>query len=238
MPGASSGDGAASAEMGAPHLHFTIVGQPSEPEIDKQPQTIFMPVTPGYYSDVRNPADKGAASGWQGPRRGSGRVAMVEMRASASTISAGRGSADATGEDCANRAGEEAAVWRSGGMADRRSFSRRAGVSTVIRRGVRQSVDVPFDCRSSWPQTVIGVRTSGEPSAIATSVAAAVRSVNPEYPMTQVRTMDQVVSESLVMDWLTLLVLGEFWSGWRWRFSGGDFRDLWGDDVFGGAAEA
>lgn len=34
---------------GAGRLHFTIVGQSSEEEVEKQPQTIFMPVTPGYY---------------------------------------------------------------------------------------------------------------------------------------------------------------------------------------------
>ncbi len=70
-------------------------------------------------------------------------------------------------------------------------------------------VDVPFD-QSPWPQTVIGVRTNGEPSAVASSVAAAIRSVNPDYPMTQVKTMDQVVSESLVTDRFVLLVFGSF----------------------------
>jgi putative ABC transport system permease protein len=34
---------------GAGRLHFTIVGQSSEEEVEKQPQAIFMPVTPGYY---------------------------------------------------------------------------------------------------------------------------------------------------------------------------------------------
>jgi putative ABC transport system permease protein len=41
-------------------------------------------------------------------------------------------------------------------------------------------------------------------------VAAAIRSVNPDYPMTQVKTMDQVVSESLVADRFMLLVFGSF----------------------------
>jgi len=75
--------------------------------------------------------------------------------------------------------------------------------------GVSAEVDVPFD-QCPWPQTVIGVRTSGEPGAIASSVAAAVRSVNPDYPMTQVKTMDQVVSESMVTDRFVLLVFGSF----------------------------
>jgi ABC-type antimicrobial peptide transport system permease subunit len=70
-------------------------------------------------------------------------------------------------------------------------------------------VDVPFE-QAPWPQTVIGVRTNGEPTAVASSVAAAIRSVNPDFPMTQVKTMDQVVSESLVTDRFVLLVFGSF----------------------------
>lgn len=70
-------------------------------------------------------------------------------------------------------------------------------------------VDVPFD-QSPWPQAIISVRTNGEPSAVTSSVAAAVRSVNPDFPMTQVHTMEQVVSESLVTDRFTILIFGSF----------------------------
>jgi len=70
-------------------------------------------------------------------------------------------------------------------------------------------VDVPFD-QSPWPYTTIGVRTNGNPTAVTTSIAAAIRSVNPDYPMTRVRTMDQVVSESLVTDRFTVIVFGSF----------------------------
>jgi putative ABC transport system permease protein len=70
-------------------------------------------------------------------------------------------------------------------------------------------VDVPFD-QSPWPYTTVAVRTAGDPGAISTSIAAAVRSVDPDYPMTRVRTMDQVVSELLVTDRFALLVFGSF----------------------------
>jgi putative ABC transport system permease protein len=70
-------------------------------------------------------------------------------------------------------------------------------------------VDVPFD-QSPWPYTTIGVRTNGNPTAVTSGIAAAVRSVNPDYPITRVRTMDQVVSESLVTDRFTALVFGNF----------------------------
>jgi putative ABC transport system permease protein len=50
--------------VGAPQLHFTIVGQPAEEDINKQPDihagdTWVLP-------DLRRPADERAVSGWQG----------------------------------------------------------------------------------------------------------------------------------------------------------------------------
>ena len=192
-------------KMGAPHLHFTIVGQPSEPEIDKQPQTIFMPVTPGYYPTYGIRLIKGRFLDGR-DLAGAPRVAMVSESFARQYL---------PGVDPLTQRVKIVQIvpekrppfgdpveWQVVGVfRDVQFDSHPAGSSA--------EVDVPFD-QSPWPQTVIGVRTSGEPSAIATSVAAAVRSVNPEYPMTQVRTMDQVVSESLVTDRFTLLVFGSF----------------------------
>ena len=70
-------------------------------------------------------------------------------------------------------------------------------------------VDVPFD-QSPWPYTTVGVRTNGNPTAVTSSIVAAIQSVNPDYPMTRVRTMDQVVSESLVTDRFTVIVFAKF----------------------------
>jgi putative ABC transport system permease protein len=70
-------------------------------------------------------------------------------------------------------------------------------------------IDFAFD-QVPWPFTTIAVRTNGNPASVTSSIAAAVRSVNPDYPLTRVRTMDQVVSESLVTDRFTVLVFGTF----------------------------
>ncbi len=70
-------------------------------------------------------------------------------------------------------------------------------------------VDVPFD-QSPWPSTFIAVRTAGNPEAATQSIAAAVRSVNSDYPLIRVRTMDQVVSESLITDRFAVIVFGSF----------------------------
>src|SRR5262249_48226145 len=48
-----------------------------------------------------------------------------------------------------------------------------------------EAFDLPFD-QTPWPYTTIAVRTFGNPTSVASSIAAAVRSVNPDYPMTHV----------------------------------------------------
>jgi putative ABC transport system permease protein len=78
------------------------------------------------------------------------------------------------------------------------------GVSRNIRNsGMRGEgfpvIEVPFQ-QSPWPSAAVVVRTSGDPSAISKSVAAAIHSISPEVPLEQIRTMDQIVDQSLVSD--------------------------------------
>jgi putative ABC transport system permease protein len=191
--------------MGAPHLHFTIVGQPSEPELEKQPQTIYMPVTPGYYPTYGVRLTKGRFLDGR-DIAGAPRVAMV----SESFVRQYLSGLDPLAQRLKiveivpekNPPFGDPVEWQIVGVFHDVQFDNHP-------TGVSAEVDVPFD-QCPWPQTVIGVRTSGEPGAIASSVAAAVRSVNPDYPMTQVKTMDQVVSESMVTDRFVLLVFGSF----------------------------
>jgi putative ABC transport system permease protein len=191
--------------LGAPRLHFAIVGQPSETEIEKQPETIYMPVTPGYYQTYGIRLTKGRFLDSRDVA-GAPRVAMVSegfvrkylhgmdplaQRLKIVEIVLGK-----------NPPFGDPIEWQIVGVFHDVQFESHP-------TGELGEVDVPFD-QCPWPRTVIGVRTSGEPGAIASSVAAAVRSVNPDYPMTQVKTMDQLVSESLVTDRFVLLVFGSF----------------------------
>jgi putative ABC transport system permease protein len=75
------------------------------------------------------------------------------------------------------------------------------GVShDVHNEGVRREdfpeINVPL-WQSPLPLIRITVRTGGDPASMANSIAAAVRSVDADLPLDQVRTMDQVVDESL-----------------------------------------
>jgi putative ABC transport system permease protein len=63
-------------------------------------------------------------------------------------------------------------------------------------------IDVPF-AQSPWPQASMAVRTTGDPAQMTKSIAAAVHSVDSDLAVAGVKTMDQIVSESLVGDRFT-----------------------------------
>src|SRR5260370_29848661 len=57
-------------------------------------------------------------------------------------------------------------------------------------------IDVPF-LQSPWPQAGLAVRTFGDPAIMTKSIAAVVPNVDPDLPLDQVKTMDQLVHQSL-----------------------------------------
>jgi putative ABC transport system permease protein len=68
-----------------------------------------------------------------------------------------------------------------------------------VRRESSPEIDVPF-WQSPWPSARIELRTSGDPASAANSLAIAVQSMETDLAMYQVRTMDQIVGESLAGD--------------------------------------
>jgi putative ABC transport system permease protein len=56
-------------------------------------------------------------------------------------------------------------------------------------------IDVPF-YQSPWPGAGMAVRTAGDPSGVQQSIAAVLRSVDPDLPMADVKTMDQLIDET------------------------------------------
>jgi putative ABC transport system permease protein len=68
---------------------------------------------------------------------------------------------------------------------------------------------VPF-WQSPWPQTTMAVRTAGEPVGIHQGLAAAIRSVDPDLPMAELRTMRQVVDASMASDRFNMVLFGAF----------------------------
>jgi putative ABC transport system permease protein len=77
------------------------------------------------------------------------------------------------------------------------------------RRDGFPEIDVPFS-QSPWPSASMAVRTSGEPTDMVRSLGAVVRSVDPDLPMADVKTMDVILSESIAGDTFNSLLFGSF----------------------------
>jgi predicted permease len=86
------------------------------------------------------------------------------------------------------------------------------GVFHTVRSGGLRGenfaeIDVPF-YQSPWPSMNGAIRTSGDPAAMSKSVAGVVASMDPDLALSSVKTMDQVVDESLTGDkFITVLYL-------------------------------
>src|SRR5579864_821061 len=70
-------------------------------------------------------------------------------------------------------------------------------------------VDVPF-AQSLSPNVTIGVRTAGDPGGMSKTIAAAVHNVDPEVALAELRTLDQVKTESLGEDRYTMVLFACF----------------------------
>jgi len=88
------------------------------------------------------------------------------------------------------------------------------GVSRNIRnRDLRGSdfalIDVPFE-QNPWPGAGVVVRTTGDPVAMSKSIAAAIHTISPDAPLEEIRTMDEIVDQSLVNDRFMAALYGSF----------------------------
>jgi len=189
---------------GAPQLHFAIAGQPHEQEINKLPLTRYMPVTPGYYKTYGVRLLRGRYLNEQ-DRADGALVAMVSEGFVKKYLPA----VEPLGQRLTF-----AFPGPPGGAPVATPEWQIVGVFHDVQYNthptdVSAEVDVPFD-QNPWPFATIAVRTSGRPEAVTKSIAAAVRSVNPDYPMTQIRTMEQLVSESIITDRFAAVVFGSF----------------------------
>ena len=68
-------------------------------------------------------------------------------------------------------------------------------------------IDVPF-AQSPWTSSSVAVRTAADPASLQKSVAAAIRSLDPDLPMTDVKTMDQSVDEALAGNRFNAVLFG------------------------------
>ena len=70
-------------------------------------------------------------------------------------------------------------------------------------------IDVPF-WQSPWPRASMVVSTDVDPKSLIKSITAAVNSVDPELPLAGVKTVDELVDESLAIDRFSVVLFSSF----------------------------
>jgi len=78
-----------------------------------------------------------------------------------------------------------------------------------VRRDGFPEIDVPF-WQSPWPTAGLAVRTLGDTAGLTKSIAAVVQTMDSELPLDQVKTMDQLVHESLASDRFSTVLFASF----------------------------
>ncbi|MBZ5654981.1 MAG: ABC transporter permease [Acidobacteriia bacterium] len=193
IPGVSHAEAATGMPVQGPGfgMQFEIVGKPPAVDAGSRPGTGFGMVTPEYFQTFGIRVVKGRSFNEQ-DRAGAPRVAMVNENFARSYL----GNTDPIGQRLRI---EELipGVPRLGPPVEWEIV----GVFRVHSGGARNEgfpeVNVPF-WQSPWSQASLAVRTSGDPTAMIKSVAAAVNSMEPDLALADVKTMDQLVDESLV----------------------------------------
>jgi putative ABC transport system permease protein len=70
-------------------------------------------------------------------------------------------------------------------------------------------IDVPF-WQSPWPGSSVAVRASVDPAALTKSISEIVLSMNPNLPLAEAKTMDQIKDESMAGDRFSAFLFGSF----------------------------
>jgi putative ABC transport system permease protein len=185
-------------------MWFSVVGQPPVNPTDR-PNTAFQMVTPGYVDALGIRITQGRSIDNRDTAT-SPRVAMVNEHFAKRFLS---------GVDPLTQrvVVEELIPAEFGGMVGKPIEWQIIGVFHDVRSaGSRQEypeIAVPF-WQSPWPQTSMVIRTDGDPKSVIRSVAAAVSSVDPDLPLAGVKTVDEIVNESLAIDRFSVVLFSSF----------------------------
>ncbi|HEY6987148.1 MAG TPA: ABC transporter permease [Bryobacteraceae bacterium] len=72
---------------------------------------------------------------------------------------------------------------------------------------VAAQIYLPF-AQSPWLQAMVSVRTAADPQKLQKSLAAQIQAIDPDLPLADVRTMDQIVADRLAPDRLNVALYG------------------------------
>jgi len=203
LPGITS----AAASTGAPvvgtnwSMAFSIAGQPPV-DRSSRPSAGFTMVTPGYFRTFGIPIARGRSFTEQ-DAAGSVPVAIVNETFVKKYLS--------NVDPLTQRVVVQ--QLRLGSLGSPIEWQIVGVYRDVHNEGVRREnfpeINVPL-WQSPLPLIRITARTGGDPASMANSIAAAVRSVDSDLPLDQVRTMDQVVDESLAGERFSTVLFASF----------------------------
>jgi putative ABC transport system permease protein len=184
-------------------MPFTIAGKPvSDPS--SRPGAGFQMATPGYYSAFGIQVTKGRAFTEQDSANGA-HVAMVNEN----FVRRFLGGAD----PLTQRVIVEQlipGVTKLGPPIEWQIVGVFHNVKTGnLRNANFAEIDVPF-WQSPWPQASISVRTYNDPAGMSKTLAAVVQSMDPDLPISDVRTMDEILDRTLSGDRFATTLLGTF----------------------------
>jgi putative ABC transport system permease protein len=182
-------------------MPIAIVGQP-EVSPSERPGAAFQMVTAGYMDTLGIRVTKGRSIDERDIET-SPRVALVNE------TFAGRFLA---GVDPLSQRVAIPEINPGGEIGEPREWLIVGVYKNVRGAGIRQEypeVNVPF-WQNPWPQVSMVVRTEGEPRNVITSVASAINSVDPDLPLAGVKTVDEIVNESLSIDRFTMVLFSSF----------------------------
>lgn len=184
-------------------MYFSVSGRPvGDPSL--RPSAPFQMVTPGYFETYGIRLVNGRSFTEQDSASGA-RVAMVNENFVRRYLPGVDPLTQTIGVDqlIPGVTGTGATVqWRIVGV-----FHNVRGGG--LRADDFPEIDVPF-WQSPWPQAGIAVRTASDPGAMTKSIAAAVHAVDPNLPLANIRTMDQLFDESLLGDQFIAALFGSF----------------------------
>jgi putative ABC transport system permease protein len=174
--------------------NFRIEGQPAPPS-GKEPHADFRVVTDRYFQAVGTPIRQGRAF-TEADKQGSPLVVIINEQLARRYFPQG----DAIGKRLVidEKDGPIEIVGIAGDVKD-----------DDLDEEARLTVYRPFRQEAWWSMALVA-RTSSDPAQLAPAVRAELRAIDPEQPVYNIKTMEQVVDESISAKRLAMMMLGFF----------------------------
>ena len=179
---------------------FSIEGR-IRPAAGQIPMAGYDAVTPGYFDSLRIPQRSGRDFSWRDTPQGQRVVIINEAMARAYWPGE-----DPLGKRIKFGTPEDPIPWWtvSGVVGDIREFDVLTPPRPTLYLPISQADDSNYVLRD-WV-----VRANGDPLAIASSVRAAMREVDPDLPVSRLRSLEQVRNVSVAAQRFNLLLFGLF----------------------------